>query len=669
MIFVGCAKKKVDTTAPSIEDQTFTISDNLRAGELVGEIEASDDNSVTSFNIEDGNTANTFAFDTDNKNNLTVVDPSDFATISSYTLMITVSDAAGNRSTANVTINLTNAPPVIENQDFLISDTSVAGDPVGLVVAYDIRGIASYTITAGNTGTAFALDNNGNLTVAAPSDFATTMEYTLTIEASDEMDNIVTAMITITVGDTPPIIPDGQAFQIREHSLANTVVDKLGTNNDKLVADDDRGVTGYQIIGGNDENIFAIDDIGIITLTGDVDIDFETTAPPEYVLTIEVTDTGGNTASAETSIAIIDVILANVDNVTDDANLDLDNVASVTTATVGNTTYLFVAVFLDAGVSVFSVADNGMLTSVTNVSDDANLKLFGAISATTATVGNTTYLFVAGNDDDGVSVFSVAGNGMLTSVTNVSDDANLELDGATSLTTDLIGSTTYLFVTGNIDDGVSVFSVADNGMLTSVTNVSDDANLELDGATSLTTDLIGSTTYLFVAGILDNGVSVFSVADNGMLTSITNVSDDANLELNGARSVTTVTVGSTTYLFVAGAADGGVSVFSVGNDGMLTSITNVSDDANLKLNGAASVTTATVGSTTYLFVAGQSDDGVNVFSVGNDGMLTSVDNVSDDANLEIDGAFSVTTATVGSTTYLFVAGVRDDGVSVFRVEE
>ena len=95
LIFLGCAKKKVDTTAPSIQDQTFTISDNLRAGELVGEIKASDDNGVTSFNIEDGNTGNAFALKMGG--NLTVANPSDFATISSYTLMITVSDAAGSR--------------------------------------------------------------------------------------------------------------------------------------------------------------------------------------------------------------------------------------------------------------------------------------------------------------------------------------------------------------------------------------------------------------------------------------------------------------------------------------------------------------------------------------------------------------------------------------------
>ena len=64
-----------------------------------------------------------------------------------------------------------------------------------------------------------------------------------------------------------------------------------------------------------------------------------------------------------------------------------------------------------------------------------------------------------------------------------------------------------------------------------------------------------------------------------------------------------------------------MSVFSVGNDGGLNNVTNVSDDSSLELDGVASVTTAVVGSITYLFVAGQSDDGVSVFSVAADGSL------------------------------------------------
>ena len=146
---------------------------------------------------------------------------------------------------------------------------------------------------------------------------------------------------------------------------------------------------------------------------------------------------------------------------------------------------------------------------------------------------------------------------------------------------------------------------------------------------------------------------------------------DSSLELDGAQSVTTAEVGGMTYLFVAGFNDDGVSVFSVANNGSLNNVDNVSDDSSLELDGAYSVTTAEVGGMTYLFVAGYDDDGVSVFSVANNGSLNNVDNVSDDSDssLLLDGASSVTTAEVGGMTYLFVAGYDDDGVSVFRVDD
>ena len=143
------------------------------------------------------------------------------------------------------------------------------------------------------------------------------------------------------------------------------------------------------------------------------------------------------------------------------------------------------------------------------------------------------------------------------------DDANLELDNAFSVTTALVADTTYLFVAGNADDGVSVFRVASNGILTNIHNVTDAGSLELAGAFSVTTAVVADTTYLFVAGRNDNGVSVFRVGDTGALANVTNVTDGGSLELRGARSVTTALVTDTTYLFVAGNADDGVSVFRV----------------------------------------------------------------------------------------------------------
>ena len=399
------------------------------------------------------------------------------------------------------------------------------------------------------------------------------------------------------------------------------------------------------------------------------------------------------------------LILESTFNITDMDSLELGNAIAVTTAVVGTTTYLFVAGWIDDGVSVFSVADDGTLASVYNISDGGDLELDGARGVTTAVVGTTTYLFVTGQNDSGVSVFSVASDGMLASVHNEPDAGPLALSGASGVTTAVVGTTTYLFVTGQNDSGVSVFSVADGsdtftddstgntlaaGTLTPVHNVSDSDDLQLNGANGVTTAVVDGTTYLFVTGQNDHGVSVFSVASDGMLASVYNISDDGDLELNGANGVTTAVVDGTTYLFVTGQNDHGVSVFSVASDGMLASVYNISDDGDLELNGANGVTTAVVDGTTYLFVTGQNDHGVSVFSVASDGMLASVHNEPDNGSLELYGARGVTTtvvgttimrrtfvtwgpwgvatAVVGTTTYLFVAGFENHGVSVFRVQ-
>ena len=125
--------------------------------------------------------------------------------------------------------------------------------------------------------------------------------------------------------------------------------------------------------------------------------------------------------------------IANTDNVSDSGALELAGAGDVATAVIAGTTYLFVASFLDNGVSVFAVEPGGTLVNVDNVTDDATLELDGAIRATPAVIAGTTYLFVTGRNDDGVSVFSVAADGTLTNVDNVTDGGALELDGASGV--------------------------------------------------------------------------------------------------------------------------------------------------------------------------------------------------------------------------------------------
>ncbi|URK89214.1 hypothetical protein LP421_30100 (plasmid) [Rhizobium sp. RCAM05350] len=353
----------------------------------------------------------------------------------------------------------------------------------------------------------------------------------------------------------------------------------------------------------------------------------------------------------------------NPDNETDSGSAELDGVSFITSTDVGGTTYVFTAGAVDNGISVFALGLNGSLTNVSNLTDSGALNLAGVSGLSTITSNGNTYLIAAGAGDNGLSVFRVGTGGALSSVDNIADDGTLSLGGASRVTSATVGGNAYVFAAGTNDDGISVFRVAGDGQLTSVVNLADTGTSELDGVKGLTTAVIGGNTYLFATGGIDDGLSVFLVAANGSLTHTSSVTDDATLKLDGASDVATALVGGVTYVFVTGTADSGVSAFSVNSSGILTSVDNISDTAGLRLAGATGLSVSVQGLTTYLTVGG-TENGLSVFKVNAGGTLTFVDNKDDAGTLELAGTTVTTTATVGGTTYTVAGGSTDDGVSV-----
>ena len=106
--------------------------------------------------------------------------------------------------------------PVFEESEYtfeLAEDASVS-DPVGTVSAtHPDDDTITYSITAGNTGNAFAIGtNSGAITVDGALDFETTPSYTLTTQAEDGDGYTDTVTVTITVTDVvedPPPAPTG----------------------------------------------------------------------------------------------------------------------------------------------------------------------------------------------------------------------------------------------------------------------------------------------------------------------------------------------------------------------------------------------------------------------------------------------------------------------------
>ncbi len=280
-------------------------------------------------------------------------------------------------------------------------------------------------------------------------------------------------------------------------------------------------------------------------------------------------------------------------------------------------------------------------------------------------------MFATGAADDGVSVFSLAANGTLTNVTvaggNVTDAGALELDGARFVTTAVLNSVTYLFVAGIADDGLSVFSI--NNTTGALTNVDNETNAGggsfLGGCASLAVVTVSGSIFLYAAGSTENGFTLFSVNQNtGQITGLTGFAADDGLD--GVSALHTAAIGSSVF-FSAGTLEDAINVYSIDAMGSPTKIDKVVDGGNRELNAVAALTTAVVAGKTFLFAAAQEDHGVSVFEVSAEGFLTNVFNVTDDATLKLFNASALATAAIAGTTYLFAAGFDDDGVSVFGV--
>ena len=333
--------------------------------------------------------------------------------------------------------------------------------------------------------------------------------------------------------------------------------------------------------------------------------------------------------------------LSNVENVNDadNANLLLNGATDIATVLIDGQPFMFATGFDDEGISGFAALANGGLVSPAatvarplgpanhNNSGSVFFQLAGARDVVSAAVGGNTYLFVAGADDDGVEVLSVANDGTLVHAHSVNDaeGVNRQLNGVENLATATVGGTTYLFAAGQLDDGISVFSVAANGVLTHVDSVDDseDPALRLDIVEELTTAVVGAKTFLFAASVGDDGISVFEVAANGILTHVFNIVDNPTLALDNVFGLEAFNIAGTTYVVASGEGEDGISVFAVAADGTLLHQTTIFDDLFVGLNIAFDFSTAVVNGNTFLFVPDAVEDSVSAFRVDTTGLTIS----------------------------------------------
>ncbi|MBA3581488.1 MAG: cadherin domain-containing protein [Gammaproteobacteria bacterium] len=205
------APTDVSLSATSIAENT-----NTTAGTVIGTLVAVDVNTCDkhTFSINGGADASFFSISGAANNQLTLTNGIlNFETKPSYAVTVRVTDFFGQTFDRSLVINVINQneTPVISNQTFTINENAANGSSVGTVTAADPDGDSlNFSITAGNTGSAFAINSaTGQVTVnnSAAVDFETTPTFALTVQVADAALN-ASATITVNLNDVAEGIPN-----------------------------------------------------------------------------------------------------------------------------------------------------------------------------------------------------------------------------------------------------------------------------------------------------------------------------------------------------------------------------------------------------------------------------------------------------------------------------
>lgn len=178
---------------------------------------------------------------------------------------------------------------------------------------------------------------------------------------------------------------------------------------------------------------------------------------------------------------------------------------------------------------------------------------------------------------------------------------------------------------------------------------------------------IGTTDFIFTTSATDLGVTSWQIADDGSLRARNSLTPEDGLWINAPSALETVSIDGETYLVMAAAGSGSLSVMSVGPLGELAIVDHVIDDRDTRFDGATSPEVITHNGQVWVF-AGGSDDGISAFVMLPDGSLVARAHIEDTDTITLANISALAAQSDGTGIAIFAASATDAGLTELRIE-
>ena len=354
------------------------------------------------------------------------------------------------------------------------------------------------------------------------------------------------------------------------------------------------------------------------------------------------------------------------------------NPEKINTFKIGNSIYA--GVYSDSNTDSFTIVDITDPSSPEQVSvlDPTVNSLYTITDAAYAEIDGLTYAISISKNDHNVVIININNPRLPFYVTHVTDGSDYKLHEPLDIATVKIDTSTFALVAANKSNSIQIINITNPSTPTPASNITDGEGgyTKLKGPRSIATVTIDTSIFALVAAS-ENGVQIINITDPYNPTPASNISHGVGdyTELSDPRSITTVTIGTSTFALVAAYGEnylGGVQIINITDPYNPTSASAIDrDDAGYEsLSYAIDITTVTLGSSTFALVVSEFANGVQIIDITDPYAPTPVRALlNTDQNYRLDNPTSIATTTIDKITYALVtAHANDGGIQIIKLD-
>ena len=355
----------------------------------------------------------------------------------------------------------------------------------------------------------------------------------------------------------------------------------------------------------------------------------------------------------------------------------LDGARDIAITSTADKTYALVSSLVNDAVQIIDITDPANPLPVAALFDGQDGFVLADVSdMAIVAIGDKTYALVA-SFTGAVQIIDITDPNVPLPVAALFDGQDgFVLGGPSDIVTLATSDKVYALVANLLSNAIQIIDVTDPNVPLPVASVFDDQDGfdALDGVRSIGLVETSDTIYALGAAWNEDAIQIIDITDPANPLPVASVFDDQDGfdALASADRINVVTISESVYALTTSNTDDAVQIIDVTDPANPLPVASVFDDQdNFVLDGLAGIAVFGAVGNTYAIVAVSGDNAVQIIDITDPANPLPVIVLLDgQGGFEaLGGAYGVTLATIGESTYALVAASDDHAVQIIDITD